>query len=80
MKEISIRELHLHIGKWVRNAVAEDGIVILGRGHLIAMIEPYSQEKCSCSFSERMLVPGFADIKPMKGDVVACISEDRDRG
>jgi antitoxin (DNA-binding transcriptional repressor) of toxin-antitoxin stability system len=38
MKTISIRELHLDTGRWVRHAATKEPIVVTDRGHRVATL------------------------------------------
>jgi antitoxin (DNA-binding transcriptional repressor) of toxin-antitoxin stability system len=40
MKSISIRDLHLHTGRWVRQAASRAPIVITDRGRKVAILQP----------------------------------------
>jgi antitoxin (DNA-binding transcriptional repressor) of toxin-antitoxin stability system len=41
MKTISIRELHLRTGRWVRQAATRGPIVFTDRGHRVAALQPF---------------------------------------
>ena len=41
MKTISIRELHLETGRWVRRAASGGPIVVTDRGRRVAALHPY---------------------------------------
>jgi prevent-host-death family protein len=41
MKTISIRELHLKTGRWVRHAASRGPIVVTDRGRRIAALQPF---------------------------------------
>ena len=41
MKTISIRELHLKTGRWVRHAVTRGPIVVADRGRSVAALQPF---------------------------------------
>ena len=41
MKTISIRELHLETGRWVRHAARRGLIVITDRGRRVAALQPF---------------------------------------
>ena len=77
---ISIRDLHMKTGEWIRKAVNNEGIVVLDRRQPVARIIPYSESERGLSFSERKLVKGFEAIKNSGADSGALISDDRDRG
>jgi antitoxin (DNA-binding transcriptional repressor) of toxin-antitoxin stability system len=41
MKTISIRELHLKTGRWVRHAATRGPIVVADRGRSVAGLQPF---------------------------------------
>ena len=41
MKTISIRELHLKTGRWVRHAASRGAIVVTDRGRRVAALQPF---------------------------------------
>ena len=41
MKTISIRELHLETGRWVRHAASRGPIVVTDRGRRVAALQPF---------------------------------------
>jgi antitoxin (DNA-binding transcriptional repressor) of toxin-antitoxin stability system len=41
MKTISIRELHLRTGRWVRQAASQGPIVVTDRGRRVATLHPF---------------------------------------
>jgi prevent-host-death family protein len=41
MKTISIRELHLETGQWVRHAASRGRIVVTDRGRRVAALQPF---------------------------------------
>src|SRR4051812_48607982 len=65
MVEISIRELHMKTGEWVRKASDAEGIVILERGRPVAKIVPFTDSDNGIAFANRTLVPGFSDLPKM---------------
>ena len=79
MKEISIRELHLETGPWVRAAHKGTPVVIKDRGRPVATLVPFAPEHGATPFAERILVKGFAELPPTKGDCTESISDDRNR-
>lgn len=79
MKEITIRELHLKTGAWVRRVAREGRVVVKERGQPVATLVPFELEHRGTPFSKRVLVPGFADLPPTTGDSTDYISEDRER-
>jgi antitoxin (DNA-binding transcriptional repressor) of toxin-antitoxin stability system len=80
MITITIRDLHMKTGDWIRKAAGKEGIVVLDRRHPVARIIPYSESERCLSFSERTLVKGFERIRCREVDSGRFISEDRDRG
>jgi prevent-host-death family protein len=41
MKTITIRELHLQTGRWVRHAASRGPIVVTDRGRRVAALQPF---------------------------------------
>ena len=41
MKTISIRELHLKTGQWVRHAASRGALVVTDRGRRVAALQPF---------------------------------------
>jgi prevent-host-death family protein len=41
MKTISIRELHLNTGRWVRHAASRGPVVVTDRGRRVAALQPF---------------------------------------
>ncbi len=74
MKSISIRELHMHTGKWVREAV--EPIVIMDHGRPAAALGPLA-EKPRTAFRNRKLVRGFATLPAIAADSGSYLEEDR---
>lgn len=74
MKTVSIRELHIHTGKWVRNVT--EPIVITDQGRPVASLSPLS-EIPKKSFRDRTLIRGFADMPAIESDSGAYLEEDR---
>ena len=44
MKTISIRELHLRTGRWVRHAASRGPIVVTDHGRRVVAIKPFDAE------------------------------------
>jgi len=77
MKSISIRELHMHTGKWVREAAtSHEAVVVLDRGRPTARLLPF-EAPAATPFSKRELVPGFADLPRVAEDSGRLLEEDR---
>ena len=43
MKTISIRELHLETGRWVRHVASRGPIIVTDRGRRVATLQPFDQ-------------------------------------
>jgi prevent-host-death family protein len=41
MKTISIRELHLQTGRWIRHAASRGPVVVTDRGRRVAALQPF---------------------------------------
>jgi prevent-host-death family protein len=79
MGKISIRDLHLSTGEWVRRAASGAAVVVTDRGRPIATLVPYQAAEAGTPFSARRLLPDFAALSRAPGDSTTTISEDRDR-
>jgi prevent-host-death family protein len=80
MPTISIRELHLKTGEWVRQASRHKRVIITERGEPVATLIPFEHAHTAASFATRKLVPGFATLPNLgRHDSTKFISEDRDR-
>jgi len=53
MKTISIRELHLKTGRWVRHAASRGAIVVTDRGRRVAAIQPFDASMASRPLPDR---------------------------
>jgi prevent-host-death family protein len=76
MRKISIRELHLHTGKWVRKAAESQPVIVLDRGRPTARLMPL-EEASPISFRDRKLVKGFATLPAVETDSGRFLEEDR---
>jgi len=77
MKRISIRELHLQTGKWVREAaVAAEPVLILDRGRPAARLMPLETAQRR-SFAARKRVDGFDQLPRISADSGRVLEEDR---
>lgn len=74
MKTVSIRELHIHTGRWVRNV--SEPVIITDQGRPVASLSPLS-ETPRMSFRDRQLVDGFAKLPPIVSDSGLYLEEDR---
>jgi len=80
MLRISIRELHMKTGDWVRKATQSDeGIIVMEHGKPLAKIVPVTPDDFGTSFAQRPLVEGFLDLPILLHDSAEYISEDRER-
>jgi prevent-host-death family protein len=79
MQTVSIRELHLGTGNWVRRVARDGRVVVTDRGRPVATLSPFAPEDLGTAFGERTLAPGFEALVPTTGDSTAYVSEDRDR-
>ena len=80
MGKISIRDLHLRTGEWVRRAAAGGSVVVTDRGRPVATLIPYERASDGTRFADRRLLPEFEALRSVAGDATADVSEDRDRG
>jgi prevent-host-death family protein len=80
MQTISIRELHLGTGNWVRRVARDGRVVITDRGRPVATLSPFAPADLGTAFGNRELTAGFAALRVTAGDSTVYVSEDRDRG
>jgi prevent-host-death family protein len=80
MKEISIRDLHLKTGDWVRKVSVEQKIVISERGVPVATLIPFEPAHKATAFAKRRFVQGFGKLPPINHDSAEFIADDRDKG
>jgi len=77
MSPITIRELHMNTGKWVRTAArGARGILVLDRGRPAARLVPV-EEQPAVDFSRRKLVRGFDRLPRLSVDSARLLEEDR---
>jgi antitoxin (DNA-binding transcriptional repressor) of toxin-antitoxin stability system len=81
MVQITIRDLHMKTGEWVRKAAAADAesIVVMDRRRPVAKLVPFTPEDEGMPFRERPLVKGFSSLPKLPHDSTVFLSEDRDR-
>ena len=53
MKRISIRELHIDTGRWVRDAAESGPLIITERGRPIAALQPYAPRQTGRPLPDR---------------------------
>ena len=77
MTTITIRELHMKTGQWVRAAArGKRGLLVLDRGRPAARLVPADGET-GIDFSERKLVRGFDRLPELSVDSARLLEEDR---
>jgi prevent-host-death family protein len=77
MTIVTIRELHMNTGKWVRTAARGGrGVLVLDRGRPAARLVPV-EEKAGVDFSKRKLVRGFDRLPRITVDSARLLEEDR---
>lgn len=78
MRSITIRELHLDTGRWVRHAATKGPIVITDRGHRIAALLPADAVTAGRPLPDREATIRRRARIPIDSGVY--IAEMRDRG
>ncbi len=77
MAPITIRELHMNTGKWVRTAArGKRGLLVLDRGRPAARLVP-ADDEVGIDFSQRRLVRGFDRLPELSVDSARLLEEDR---
>lgn len=77
MVRITVRDLHMKTGEWVRRVADEERIVVTHRGTPIASLVPYSDLDAGTLFSRRRLTRRFRNLPRFPGDSTRLVSEDR---
>lgn len=77
MQTISIRELHMETGRWVRAAArGKRGLLVLDRGRPAARLLP-AEDEPGTEFAMRKLVRGFDRLPDLSMDSARLLEEDR---
>lgn len=77
MTSITIRELHMKTGQWVRAASRrQGGVLVLDRGRPTARLLPV-EDSAVVEFSRRKLVRGFERLPQLLVDSAHLLEEDR---
>jgi len=77
METISIRDLHMHTGQWVRRAGDNaEPLVISDRGRPVARLMPL-EGSGRTNFTDRVLVAGFEELPKVAMDSARILEEDR---
>lgn len=79
MKRVSIRDLHLHTGRWIRGVAEHHRILVTDRGRPVAEIVPYEEKTVEVSFSDRRESPEFKELPRVAGDAAEDLGADRSR-
>lgn len=79
MKRVSIRDLHLHTGRWIRGVAEHHRILVTDRGRPVAEIIPYEEKETTVSFSDRRESSEFQELPQVPGDAAEDVGADRHR-
>ena len=79
MKRISIRDLHLHTGRWIRGVAEHHRILVTDRGRPVAEIIPFEKKEVTVSFADRRQSPEFGALPKVAGDAAEDVGTDRSR-
>jgi len=79
MRKITIRDLHIKTGEWVRKAASGDNVVITDRGRPVATLAALDERDLGTPFSQRRTLPEFEALPALPGDSSTYVSEDRSR-
>ncbi len=78
MKAISIRELHLRTGRWVRSIGDRGPMVVTDRGRPVATLVPFEARAARKGLPDREAA--IAKLPRLQIDSTLVVSEGRDRG
>ena len=79
MTKITIRDLHMKTGEWVRKAADAGGIIVSDRGQPVAKLLAFSGSDQGIPFGRRPLLKGFATMPRINHDSTRYLSQDRSR-
>jgi len=82
MRKASVRELHIHTSKWVREAAEGDVIVIERRGEPVAELRPITPRRLMPAAKKARIFTSMRRIwarLPQVGDSTKMLEEDRSR-
>jgi antitoxin (DNA-binding transcriptional repressor) of toxin-antitoxin stability system len=79
MIQITIRDLHMKTGEWVRKAAHAGNVVVMDRRRPVAKLVPFTTEDEERTFADRPLVKGFSSLPRSQHDSTRFLSEDRER-
>lgn len=79
MRKITIRDLHIKTGEWVRKAASGDDVVITDRGRPVATLSALDERDLGTHFSQRRTLPEFEALPDIAGDSSTYVTEDRSR-
>ena len=79
MIRITIRDLHMKTGDWVRKAALSGNIVVMDRRRPVAKLVPFTTADEGKAFADRPLVKGFSTLPKSRHDSTLYLSEDRER-
>jgi prevent-host-death family protein len=80
MRKITIRDLHIKTGEWVRKAASGEDVVITDRGRPVATLAALDEQDLGTPFSQRRTLAEFEALPLIRGDSSRHVSEDRSRG
>jgi antitoxin (DNA-binding transcriptional repressor) of toxin-antitoxin stability system len=79
MLQITIRDLHMKTGEWVRKAARTGNIVVMDRRRPVAKLVPFTSRDEGTRFADRPLLKGFSSLPKLRHDSTTYLSQDRDR-
>ncbi|MGB8356177.1 MAG: hypothetical protein WCD79_19930 [Chthoniobacteraceae bacterium] len=79
MVRITIRELHMKTGDWVRKTAHAGNIVVMDRRRPVAKLVPFGPEDEEKPFADRPMVKGFSALPKMRHDSTRYPVGDRER-
>lgn len=79
MIRITIRDLHMKTGDWVRRAARSGKVVVMDRRRPVATLAPFDGNDEGTAFAARTLAKGFADLPKIRHDSARYLAEDRGR-
>ncbi|MGN6593425.1 MAG: type II toxin-antitoxin system Phd/YefM family antitoxin [Terriglobales bacterium] len=77
MRSISIRELHINTGRWVRHAARHGAVVVTDRGRVVARLQPHSAADLGRPLPDRETA--IRSRSRLRTDSADAVAADRER-
>jgi prevent-host-death family protein len=79
MTKITIRDLHMKTGEWVRKAAEAGAVIVSDHGRPVAKLVGFTAKDQETLFGQRPLVKGFSTMRRVNHDSSRYLAQDRSR-